>query len=80
MWKGNVGCYIVILGVRGHTFLVLIIISLLAFRFDYCNISSKDCRGEDKAEEEDSSSSGYKWKSDSLSFLMNPESKIQELW
>lgn len=79
MWKGNVGCYIVILGVRGHTFLVLIIISLLAFRFDYCNISSKDCPGEDKAEE-DFSSSGYKMKSDSLSFLMNPESKIQELW
>lgn len=79
MWKGNVGCYIVILGVRGHTFLVLIIISLLAFRFDYCNISSKDCRGEDKAEEEDSSSSGDEMKCDSLSFLMNPESKIQEL-
>ncbi|XP_040203172.1 NACHT, LRR and PYD domains-containing protein 3-like isoform X3 [Rana temporaria] len=48
-------------------------------RFHHCNISSKDCPGEDKAEEEDSSSSGYKWKSDSLSFLMNPESKIQEL-
>ncbi|XP_077335449.1 NACHT, LRR and PYD domains-containing protein 3-like isoform X3 [Lithobates pipiens] len=49
-------------------------------RFWWCNISSKDCPGEDKAEEEDSSSSGYEWKSDSLSFLMNPESKIQELW
>ncbi|XP_073479534.1 NACHT, LRR and PYD domains-containing protein 3-like isoform X2 [Aquarana catesbeiana] len=48
-------------------------------RFKWCTISSKDCPGEDKAEEEDSSSSGYKWKSDSLSFLMNPESKIQEL-
>ncbi|XP_077329299.1 NACHT, LRR and PYD domains-containing protein 3-like isoform X2 [Lithobates pipiens] len=47
-------------------------------RFWWCNISSKDCPGEDKAEEEDSSS-GYEWKSDSLSFLMNPESKIQEL-
>ncbi|XP_040203171.1 NACHT, LRR and PYD domains-containing protein 12-like isoform X2 [Rana temporaria] len=49
-------------------------------RFLYCTISSKDCPGEDKAEEEDSSSSGYKRKCDSLSFLMNPESKIQELW
>ncbi|XP_073479522.1 NACHT, LRR and PYD domains-containing protein 3-like [Aquarana catesbeiana] len=49
-------------------------------RFLYCTISSKDCLGEDKAEEEDSSSSGYKRKSDTLSFLMNPESKIQELW
>ncbi|XP_077341011.1 NACHT, LRR and PYD domains-containing protein 3-like [Lithobates pipiens] len=48
-------------------------------RFRRCTISSKDCPGEDKAEEEDSSSSGYKWKSDSLSFLMNPESKIQKL-
>ncbi|XP_040203180.1 NACHT, LRR and PYD domains-containing protein 3-like [Rana temporaria] len=48
-------------------------------RFHHCNISSKDCPGEDKAEEEDSSSSGYKRKCDSLSFLMNPESKIQEL-
>ncbi|XP_077329303.1 NACHT, LRR and PYD domains-containing protein 3-like isoform X2 [Lithobates pipiens] len=48
--------------------------------FEYCTISSKDCPGEDKAEEEDSSSSGYEMKSDSLSFLMNPESKIQELW
>ncbi|XP_077323933.1 NACHT, LRR and PYD domains-containing protein 3-like isoform X3 [Lithobates pipiens] len=48
-------------------------------RFWHCNISSKDCPGEDKAEEEDSSSSGYGWMSDSLSFLMNPESKIQEL-
>ncbi|PIO35571.1 hypothetical protein AB205_0197380 [Aquarana catesbeiana] len=47
--------------------------------FQRCTISSKDCPGEDNAEEEDSSSSGYKWKSDSLSFLMNPESKIQEL-
>ncbi|XP_077329321.1 NACHT, LRR and PYD domains-containing protein 3-like isoform X2 [Lithobates pipiens] len=47
--------------------------------FRWCNISSTDCPGEDKAEEEDSSSSGYKWKSDSLSFLMNPESKIQGL-
>ncbi|XP_077335433.1 NACHT, LRR and PYD domains-containing protein 3-like isoform X4 [Lithobates pipiens] len=45
-----------------------------------CTISSKDCPGEDKAEEEDSSSSGYYKKSDSLSFLMNPESKIQKLW
>ncbi|XP_073479529.1 NACHT, LRR and PYD domains-containing protein 3-like [Aquarana catesbeiana] len=50
-----------------------------AVRFERCTISSKDCPGEDKAEEEDSSSSGYKWKSDTLSFLMNPESKIQEL-
>ncbi|XP_040203082.1 NACHT, LRR and PYD domains-containing protein 3-like [Rana temporaria] len=51
-------------------------------RFLCCTISSKDCPGEDKAEEEeeeDSSSSGYKMKCDSLSFLMNPESKIQEL-
>ncbi|XP_073479554.1 NACHT, LRR and PYD domains-containing protein 3-like isoform X1 [Aquarana catesbeiana] len=48
-------------------------------RFRECTISSKDCPGEDKAEEEDSSSSGYKRKSDSLSFLMNPESKIKEL-
>ncbi|XP_073479531.1 NACHT, LRR and PYD domains-containing protein 3-like isoform X2 [Aquarana catesbeiana] len=47
--------------------------------FVNCTISSKDCPVEDKAEEEDSSSSGYKRKSDSLSFLMNPESKIQEL-
>ncbi|XP_073479536.1 NACHT, LRR and PYD domains-containing protein 12-like isoform X2 [Aquarana catesbeiana] len=47
-------------------------------RFVYCTISSKECLGEDK--EEDSSSSGYKRKSDTLSFLMNPESKIQELW
>ncbi|XP_077329281.1 NACHT, LRR and PYD domains-containing protein 3-like isoform X1 [Lithobates pipiens] len=44
-----------------------------------CTISSKDCPGEDKAEEEYSSSSGYNRKSDSLSFLKNPESKIQEL-
>ncbi|XP_077329313.1 NACHT, LRR and PYD domains-containing protein 3-like isoform X2 [Lithobates pipiens] len=49
-------------------------------RFWWCNISSKDCPGEDKAEEEDSFSSGYEWMSDSLSFLMNPESKIQLLW
>ncbi|XP_073479523.1 NACHT, LRR and PYD domains-containing protein 3-like [Aquarana catesbeiana] len=48
-------------------------------RFHSCTISSKDCPGEDKVKEEDSSSSGYKWKSDSLSFLMNPESKIQHL-
>ncbi|XP_077330903.1 NACHT, LRR and PYD domains-containing protein 3-like isoform X2 [Lithobates pipiens] len=48
-------------------------------RFRCCNISSKDCPGEDKAEEEGSSSSGYNMKCDSLSFLMNPESKIQEL-
>ncbi|XP_077329316.1 NACHT, LRR and PYD domains-containing protein 3-like [Lithobates pipiens] len=48
-------------------------------RFLWCTISNKDCPGEDKAEEEDSSSSGYNMKSDSLSFLMNPESKIQEL-
>ncbi|XP_040203175.1 NACHT, LRR and PYD domains-containing protein 3-like isoform X2 [Rana temporaria] len=47
--------------------------------FVRCTISSKDCPGEDKAEEEDSCSSGYKMKCDSLSFLMNPESKIQEL-
>ncbi|XP_073479564.1 NACHT, LRR and PYD domains-containing protein 12-like isoform X2 [Aquarana catesbeiana] len=47
--------------------------------FRRCTISSKDCPEEDKAEEEESSSSGYKRKSDSLSFLMNPESKIQEL-
>ncbi|XP_077327181.1 NACHT, LRR and PYD domains-containing protein 3-like [Lithobates pipiens] len=45
--------------------------------FEFCTISSTDCPGEDK--EEDSSSSGYGWMSDSLSFLMNPESKIQEL-
>ncbi|XP_073479526.1 NACHT, LRR and PYD domains-containing protein 3-like isoform X2 [Aquarana catesbeiana] len=62
-----------------------------------CTISSKDCPGEDKAEEKEDSfflryrrmvevslsivipSSRYEWKSDSLSFLMNPESKIQEL-
>ncbi|XP_073479538.1 NACHT, LRR and PYD domains-containing protein 3-like [Aquarana catesbeiana] len=64
-------------------------------RFWQCTITSKDCRGKDNAEEEDSSSSedemkcdslsflisssGYKMKCDSLSFLMNPESKIQEL-
>ncbi|XP_073479569.1 NACHT, LRR and PYD domains-containing protein 3-like [Aquarana catesbeiana] len=47
--------------------------------FDGCTISSKDCRGEDKAEGEDSFSSRYERKSDSLSFLMNPESKIQDL-
>ncbi|XP_073479335.1 NACHT, LRR and PYD domains-containing protein 12-like [Aquarana catesbeiana] len=47
-------------------------------RFLGCTISSKDCPGEDKIE--DSSSSGYKRKSDTLSFLMNPESKIHELW
>ncbi|XP_040203166.1 NACHT, LRR and PYD domains-containing protein 12-like [Rana temporaria] len=51
-------------------------------RFVRCTISSKDCPGKDKSEEEeeDSSSSGYKRKSDTLSFLMNPDSKIQELW
>ncbi|XP_073480062.1 ribonuclease inhibitor-like [Aquarana catesbeiana] len=54
-------------------------IMTVAGRFDYCTILSKDCRGEDKAEEEDSSSSGYKRKCDSLSFLMNPESIIQKL-
>ncbi|XP_073479568.1 NACHT, LRR and PYD domains-containing protein 3-like isoform X5 [Aquarana catesbeiana] len=43
-------------------------------RFMDCTISSKDCPGE-----EDSSPFGYKGKSDSLSFLMNPESKIQRL-
>ncbi|XP_040203178.1 NACHT, LRR and PYD domains-containing protein 3-like [Rana temporaria] len=51
-------------------------------RFYNCNISSKDCPGEDKAEEaeeEDSSSLEDEIKSDSLSFLMNPESKIQKL-
>ncbi|XP_077327166.1 NACHT, LRR and PYD domains-containing protein 12-like [Lithobates pipiens] len=47
-------------------------------RFWGCTISSKDCPGEE-AEEEGSSSSGYNMKSDSLSFLMNPESEIQEL-
>ncbi|XP_073479542.1 NACHT, LRR and PYD domains-containing protein 3-like [Aquarana catesbeiana] len=43
-----------------------------------CTISSKDCPGEDNAEE-DPFSLGYEWKSDSLSFLMNPETKFQEL-
>ncbi|XP_077327239.1 NACHT, LRR and PYD domains-containing protein 3-like [Lithobates pipiens] len=48
--------------------------------FWHCAISSKDCPGEDKAEdEEESSSSEDKMKSVNISFLMNPESKIQEL-
>ncbi|XP_073479337.1 NACHT, LRR and PYD domains-containing protein 3-like [Aquarana catesbeiana] len=49
--------------------------------FLHCTFSSKDGHGEDNAEdeEEDSSSSEVEMKCDSLSFLMNPESKIQEL-
>ncbi|XP_073479385.1 NACHT, LRR and PYD domains-containing protein 3-like isoform X2 [Aquarana catesbeiana] len=45
-------------------------------RFRECTISSKDCLAED---EEMSSAPGYKRKSDTLSFLINPESKIQDL-
>ncbi|XP_077327859.1 NACHT, LRR and PYD domains-containing protein 3-like [Lithobates pipiens] len=48
-------------------------------RFDGCTIYSTDCPGEDKAEEEDSTSSEDERKSDSLSFLVNPESKFQVL-
>ncbi|XP_073479390.1 NACHT, LRR and PYD domains-containing protein 3-like isoform X2 [Aquarana catesbeiana] len=48
-------------------------------RFQHCTISSKDCLGEEKAEDEESSSSEDIMKSDTLSFLINPESKIQEL-
>ncbi|XP_077327177.1 NACHT, LRR and PYD domains-containing protein 12-like [Lithobates pipiens] len=47
--------------------------------FERCTISSTDCPGEDKAEEEDSSSSEDERKCDSLSFLMSLESKFQEL-
>ncbi|XP_077327895.1 NACHT, LRR and PYD domains-containing protein 12-like [Lithobates pipiens] len=50
-------------------------------RFEDCTISSKECLGESKAEdEEESSSSGDKMDSANLSFLMNPESKIQILY
>ncbi|XP_073467706.1 NACHT, LRR and PYD domains-containing protein 12-like isoform X2 [Aquarana catesbeiana] len=49
-------------------------------RFYHCTISSKDCPGEDKAEDaEESSSLEDKIKSTNLSFLINPESKIHEL-
>ncbi|XP_077327264.1 NACHT, LRR and PYD domains-containing protein 3-like [Lithobates pipiens] len=43
-------------------------------KFWGCIISSKDCPEEEEAKYEDGI------KSDTLSFLMNPESKIQELW
>ncbi|XP_073467794.1 NACHT, LRR and PYD domains-containing protein 3-like [Aquarana catesbeiana] len=49
-------------------------------RFRFCTISSKDCPGEDKAEdEEESSSSENKMKPANLSWLINSDSKIQEL-
>ncbi|XP_040203088.1 NACHT, LRR and PYD domains-containing protein 3-like isoform X2 [Rana temporaria] len=50
-------------------------------RFEDCTFSSKDCLGENKAEdEEESSSSGDNMDFANLSFLMNPESKIQILY
>ncbi|PIN91049.1 hypothetical protein AB205_0049720 [Aquarana catesbeiana] len=50
-------------------------------RFEDCTISSKDCLGENKAEdEEESSSPEDRMDSANLSFLMNPESKIQILY
>ncbi|XP_077346046.1 NACHT, LRR and PYD domains-containing protein 12-like [Lithobates pipiens] len=48
-------------------------------RFYNCTITSKDCTGEDKAEDAEESSSEDKIKSTNISFLINPESKIQEL-
>ncbi|XP_077327269.1 NACHT, LRR and PYD domains-containing protein 3-like isoform X2 [Lithobates pipiens] len=49
-------------------------------RFRECTISSKDCQGEDKAEDEERSNApGCNRKSDTLSFLINPESNIQDL-
>ncbi|CAI9593461.1 unnamed protein product, partial [Staurois parvus] len=83
----TVGCYIFVLVVRGNTFLV-VIISLLCFSFQTCNISSKDCSGEDRAEDEDESSSAEdadvsasedKMESANLSWLINPESKIRKI-
>ncbi|XP_040190202.1 NACHT, LRR and PYD domains-containing protein 3-like [Rana temporaria] len=46
--------------------------------FRDCTISSKDCPGEDKGKDEESSSED-KMKPADLSFLINPESKIQDL-